>query len=99
MCLRNSILLLWCLFLTYGEARSEDAKEQEKLEGTWSFVSSSGGASEKKEKRAAVRMVFKGDTVSFVAEGNKRTVQGTYTVGLSKTRRRWTSTWKTTGRN
>ena len=29
-------------------------------------------------------MVFKGDTVSFVAEGNKRTVQGTYTVGLSK---------------
>ena len=50
MCLRNSILLLWCLFLAYGEARSGDAKEQEKLEGTWSFVSSSGEASQKKEK-------------------------------------------------
>ena len=84
MCLRNPILLLWCLFLACGEARSEDAKEQEKLEGTWSFVSSSGEASQKEEKRAAVRTVFKGDTVSFVAEGNKRTVQGTYTVGLNK---------------
>lgn len=84
MCLRNSILLLWCLFLAYGEARSGDAKEQEKLEGTWSFVSSSGGATQEKEKRAAVRMVFKGDTVSFVAEDDRRTVQGTYTVGLSK---------------
>jgi uncharacterized protein (TIGR03067 family) len=31
-----------------------------------------------------VRMAFKGNTVSFVAEDNKRTVQGTYTVGLSK---------------
>jgi uncharacterized protein (TIGR03067 family) len=84
MCLRNSILLLWCLFLAYGEARSEDAKEQEKLEGTWSYVSSSGGANQKKEKPTAARMVFKGDTVSFVAEGDKRTVRGTYTVGLSK---------------
>ena len=84
MCLRNSILLLWCLFLAYGEARSEDAKEQEKLEGTWSFVKSSGEASQKKEKLAAVQMVFKGDTVSFVGEGKKRTVQGTYTIGLSK---------------
>ena len=82
MCLRNSILLLWCLFLAYGEARADDAKEQEKLAGTWSFVSS-GEASQKNEKRAAVRMVFKGDTVSFVGEGNKRTVQGTYTVDLS----------------
>ena len=84
MCLRNSVLLLWCLFFAYGEARSEDDKEQEKLEGTWSFVKSSGEASQKNEKRAAVRMVFKGDTVSFVSEGKKPTAQGTYTVDLSK---------------
>ena len=84
MCLRNSILMLWCFFMAYGEAGSGDAKEQEKLEGTWSFVSSSGEASQTKENRAAVRMVFKGDTVSFVAEGNKLTVQGTYIVDLSK---------------
>jgi len=84
MCFRKSILLLWCLLSAYGEARSGDAKEQEKLEGTWSFVSSSGGASQKKEKRATVRMVFKGNTVSFVGEGNKGTVQGTYTVDPSK---------------
>jgi uncharacterized protein (TIGR03067 family) len=84
MRLRNSILVLWCVFLAYGEARSDDAKEQEKLEGTWSFVNSSGEASQKKEKLAAVRMVFKGDTVSFVGEGKKRTVQGTYIVDLSK---------------
>jgi uncharacterized protein (TIGR03067 family) len=83
MCLRTSILLLWCLYLACGEAQSEDANEQEKLEGTWSFVSSSGGASQKKG-RADVRMAFKGNTVSFVAEDNKRTVQGTYTVGLGK---------------
>ena len=84
MCLRNLILLFWCLFFAYGEARSEDAKEQETLEGTWSFVKSSGETSQKKEKLGAVRMVFKGDTVSFVGEGKKRTVQGTYTVDLSK---------------
>lgn len=83
MSLRNSTLLLWCLLLAYGEARSEDAKEQQKLEGTWSFVKSSGEASQKKEKLSAMRMVFKGDTVSFVGEGKTRTVQGTYTVGLS----------------
>jgi uncharacterized protein (TIGR03067 family) len=76
--------LLSCLFFAYGETRSEDAKEQEKLEGTWSFVKSSGEASQQKAKLAAVRMVFKGDTVSFVGEGKKRTVQGTYTVGLSE---------------
>jgi uncharacterized protein (TIGR03067 family) len=84
MCLRNAILLLWCLFLAFGEVRSEDAKEQETLEGTWSFVKSTGGTNQKKEKLGAVRMVFKGDTVSFVGEGKKRTVQGTYTIGLSK---------------
>jgi uncharacterized protein (TIGR03067 family) len=83
MCFRSSILVLCCLCLAYREARAEDAEEQEKLEGTWSFVSTSGGASQKKEKPSAMRMVFKGDTVSFVAENNKRTVQGTYTLGLS----------------
>jgi uncharacterized protein (TIGR03067 family) len=70
--------------LTSGEAQSEDAKEQEKLEGTWSFVSTSAGANQKTEKRPAVRMVFKGDTVAFVTEGSKRTTKGTYTVGLSQ---------------
>jgi uncharacterized protein (TIGR03067 family) len=81
---RKAVLLLGCLLLAYAEARSGDAKEQEKLEGTWSFVKSSEGANQKKEKRGAVRMIFKGNTISFVAEGNKRNVQGTYTVDPSK---------------
>jgi uncharacterized protein (TIGR03067 family) len=86
MCPRTSMRLLLCLslFLASGEARSEEAKDQEKLEGTWSFVSPSAEGSQKNEKLAATRMVFKGDTVSFVGEDNQRTVQGTYTVGLSK---------------
>jgi uncharacterized protein (TIGR03067 family) len=84
MSLRNSILLLCCLAFAYGEVRAGEAEEQVKLEGTWSFVSSSGGANQKKENHPAMRMAFKGDTVSFVAEDNKRTVQGTYTVSLSK---------------
>jgi uncharacterized protein (TIGR03067 family) len=81
---RNSILLLWCLLLPFGEARSEDGKDQEKLEGTWSFVSTSAGANQKPDKRPATRMVFKGDTVAFVTEGSNRTTKGTYTVGVSK---------------
>ena len=81
--LRNSILLIWCLFFACGEAQSEDAKEQENLEGTWSFMSSSGGASEMKG-RTAMRMAFKGNTVSFLSEDTKRTVQGTYTVDVGK---------------
>jgi uncharacterized protein (TIGR03067 family) len=84
MSLRNSMLLLWFLLLASGEVRPGDAKEQEKLEGTWSFVKSSGGPNQKKEKRAAVRMVFKGDTVFFVAEGDKRSALGTYTVDPGK---------------
>ncbi|HUQ69158.1 MAG TPA: TIGR03067 domain-containing protein [Planctomycetaceae bacterium] len=84
MCRRDSILLLWCILLPFGEARSEDTKEPEKLEGTWIFVSTSAGANQKTEKRPAMRMVFKGDTVAFVAEGSNRTTKGTYTVGVSE---------------
>jgi uncharacterized protein (TIGR03067 family) len=84
MLLRNAVLLLGCLVSAYGETRPGDAKELEKLQGTWSFVKASGGGDQKKERRAAVRIVFKGDAITFLADDSKRTVRGTYTVDPSK---------------
>jgi uncharacterized protein (TIGR03067 family) len=77
-------LLLCCALLAGGENQAGDAKEQEMLEGTWRFVSAPMAEDQTKEKRAAVRVVFKSNTVSFVGEGIKRTTQGNYTVDSSK---------------
>jgi uncharacterized protein (TIGR03067 family) len=78
------LLLMCCSLLAGAENQSADVKEQESLEGTWSFVSPMA-ASKANEKRAAVQVVFKGNTVAFGGPGNKRTTQGTYTVDLSQT--------------
>src|SRR4030095_836615 len=81
--LRNSVLLLWCLLLPCGEARSGEADERQKLQGTWNFVKASDAANPKKEKRSAVQAVFNGDAIAFVSESTNRNVQGTYTVNTT----------------
>src|SRR5687768_12570415 len=83
MSLRTPMLLLGCLLGLYGEAAAEDATDREKLEGAWSFVSSSGG-NQNKGQDAGMRVVFKGETISFVPKDDKRTLRGSYSVDPSK---------------
>jgi uncharacterized protein (TIGR03067 family) len=68
----------------HADAWGGSAKEREKLEGTWRFVKSPDGADKNKEKRTAFGIIFKGESITFVAGGNKGTVQGTYRIDPSK---------------
>jgi uncharacterized protein (TIGR03067 family) len=79
MFLRFTLPLVFCLLLAC-EASSQDADQQAKLEGTWRFVESSADASQKKEKRPSMRVVFKGNTISFIGEGKGQRTDGTYTI-------------------
>jgi uncharacterized protein (TIGR03067 family) len=72
------LLLFCCLLLTFGEALAAAASERDKLEGTWTFIKSA--EDQNKDKPVSMRMVFKGDTVAFVSDDNKRSASGTYTV-------------------
>jgi uncharacterized protein (TIGR03067 family) len=81
---RNAVLLLCCLQLALGVTRAAEPTEQEKLEGTWAFVKAADAGDQKKDKRTATRMVFKGGTITFATEGNTASMGGTYTVDPSK---------------
>jgi uncharacterized protein (TIGR03067 family) len=80
MFLRFTLPLAFCLLLVCEEASSQDADQQAKLEGTWRFVESSADAKQKKGKRPSMRVVFRGDTISFVGEGKGQRTDGTYTI-------------------
>jgi uncharacterized protein (TIGR03067 family) len=82
MPLGKPLLLLVYLLSVSAAARCGDPKEQDKLEGVWTFVQSD--ADQKKGKRPRVRMVLKGNTIAFETEGKKGAVRGTYTVDPSK---------------
>jgi uncharacterized protein (TIGR03067 family) len=83
MHLRGFVLVVCCLPLAYGATPSASPKEQERLEGSWTFIKSSGGPNPKKEGGAGMRVLFKENTIAFVAD-KKRDVRGTYTVDPSK---------------
>jgi uncharacterized protein (TIGR03067 family) len=83
MAAQKSVLLLACVLSTGTAGRCGDPKEQDNLEGTWTFVRSAPD-DEKKAKGPAVRMVLKGNSIVFETDGKKR-VEGTYTVDPSKT--------------
>jgi uncharacterized protein (TIGR03067 family) len=77
------MLLISPLLVVLADAQASDVDEQKKLEGTWSFVTAAGEPA-KQAKRPATQVVFKGDTIAFVAEGTDRGVRGTYSIDPSK---------------
>jgi uncharacterized protein (TIGR03067 family) len=81
---RLSTLLLLCLLLGSCEARAEDIETSKTLEGTWRFVKPSDADAQKKDNPAAMRVVFKGDTIAFVGDDSKRAARGTYKVDPGK---------------
>jgi uncharacterized protein (TIGR03067 family) len=66
------------------EAKASDAKEQEKLQGTWSFTELSQGGNKDEEKRAALQIVLKENTFTLAAKGGKAALEGTYVVDPSQ---------------
>jgi uncharacterized protein (TIGR03067 family) len=94
---RYLVLLVWCVSLTY--AWSGDADERKKLEGTWRFVGPSAKDGSKDDQRAAMRVVFRGDSIAFVAEGKKAKAQGAYQIDPSKNPKTMDITVDTNGKN
>jgi uncharacterized protein (TIGR03067 family) len=73
-------LVFVCVLTACALARSGDANEREKLEGTWTFQPAADG--DKKTKGPGVRMILKGNTIAF--ETGKKRTQGAYSVDPSK---------------
>ncbi len=80
--LRTCLCLLICL-VGGREARPDEAQDRGRLEGTWSFVSTSRDGEAKKDRDLG-GVVFQGDTITFPAADPKKTVRGTFTVDSSK---------------
>ncbi|MCI0746393.1 MAG: TIGR03067 domain-containing protein [Verrucomicrobia subdivision 3 bacterium] len=81
--IRSPWWLVCCFALACWDGRSEgQLTERERLQGTWTFVKSSGEGQKKRTRD--VKMVFKDDTISFIGNDDKRTVRGTYEVDPTK---------------
>jgi uncharacterized protein (TIGR03067 family) len=78
MTIRRASLALVCCLLLSTPAWAVDAREQEKLQGTWGFTELTEGGRKGQEKDIELKLVFKGNTVTFTGKG--KSLQGTYVV-------------------
>jgi uncharacterized protein (TIGR03067 family) len=85
MARRNALLLLAGLLVACPSISGGDAKERERLQGTWRFVKFTDAAGKTQEKRTGFGILFKGERIAFVTGDNKPTVQGTYQIDAGKT--------------